>query len=313
MRVCAIAKQAGVDPVSPNDLRLTYLTEQERQRLDARTKGRPEVLPAPVMLSVRTKRSDSTPGVNHTSRRRQKRPYHRSSSRTIRQGAVCSSTMTDGIAARFGAVGAVDTILAVPGPLPRAQRATLSREIDVLRANVVEVRLGLRVLNDRVARIVGALTGPWRTPANGTPSPSSNSQSKTHQQLAGNSERRWHLVRPPSVVSRKFLPTRRAPLRGAATRGGGRGTEPPACYRCGQLHARRFAVGSSAQAPRFCVKEFPGHHTSCGTLGPERSPAQGAGGPSRLPVVRIVAPGGHVHAGCRRAGERGTGRVLRLA
>ena len=52
LRVCTIAKQAGVDPVTPNDLRLTYLTELERQRLDARTKGRPGGSPAPVMLSV---------------------------------------------------------------------------------------------------------------------------------------------------------------------------------------------------------------------------------------------------------------------
>ena len=39
MRVRAFAKQVGVDPVTPNDLRLAYLTELERQRLDARTKG----------------------------------------------------------------------------------------------------------------------------------------------------------------------------------------------------------------------------------------------------------------------------------
>ena len=52
MRVRAIAEQAGVDPVTPNDLRLTYLTELERQRLDARTKGRPEGILAPAMLSV---------------------------------------------------------------------------------------------------------------------------------------------------------------------------------------------------------------------------------------------------------------------
>ena len=52
VRVRTIAEQAGVDLVTPNDLRLTYLTELERQRLDARTKGRPEGVPAPVMLSV---------------------------------------------------------------------------------------------------------------------------------------------------------------------------------------------------------------------------------------------------------------------
>ena len=52
MRVRAIAKQAGVDPVTPNDLRLTHLTELERHRLNARAKGRREGLPAPVMLPV---------------------------------------------------------------------------------------------------------------------------------------------------------------------------------------------------------------------------------------------------------------------
>ena len=52
VRVRTIAEQAGVDLVTPNDLRLTYLTELERQRLDARTKGRPERVPAPVMRSL---------------------------------------------------------------------------------------------------------------------------------------------------------------------------------------------------------------------------------------------------------------------
>lgn len=52
VRVRTIAEQAGVNLVTPNDLRLTYLTELERQRLDARTKGRPEGFPAPVMLPV---------------------------------------------------------------------------------------------------------------------------------------------------------------------------------------------------------------------------------------------------------------------
>ena len=48
-----IAEQSGVDLVTPNDLRLTYLTELERQQLNARTKGRPEGLSAaPVMLPV---------------------------------------------------------------------------------------------------------------------------------------------------------------------------------------------------------------------------------------------------------------------
>ena len=52
VRVRAIAEEAGVELVTPNDLRLTYLTELERQRLDAQTKGRCGGLSAPVMLSV---------------------------------------------------------------------------------------------------------------------------------------------------------------------------------------------------------------------------------------------------------------------
>jgi site-specific recombinase XerD len=52
LRVRTIAKHTGVERVTPNDLRQTYLTELERQQLDARTKGRPEGLSAPEMLSV---------------------------------------------------------------------------------------------------------------------------------------------------------------------------------------------------------------------------------------------------------------------
>ena len=52
LRVRAIAKQASVDLVTPNDLRLTYLTELERQQLDARTKG--------YRHPFRTKRPNST-------------------------------------------------------------------------------------------------------------------------------------------------------------------------------------------------------------------------------------------------------------
>ncbi len=39
VRVRSITVQAGVAPVTPNDLRLTYLTELEKKQLDARTKG----------------------------------------------------------------------------------------------------------------------------------------------------------------------------------------------------------------------------------------------------------------------------------
>ena len=50
-RMRTIAEQANVASViTPKDLRRTYLTELERQQLDARKRDRPE--PAPVMLAV---------------------------------------------------------------------------------------------------------------------------------------------------------------------------------------------------------------------------------------------------------------------
>ena len=82
-------------------------------------------------------------------------------------------TMTDGVTVLFGAVGTVAAMLAVLVPVIRAQGTSLRREIDTLRADVGEVRRDLHVLSDRVARIEGALTGPWRPPANGTPAPAS--------------------------------------------------------------------------------------------------------------------------------------------
>jgi hypothetical protein len=96
--------------------------------------------------------------------------------------------MTNGVTVLFGAVGAVGAILAVLVPLIRAQGtglrreiegqgASLRREIDTLRADVGEVRRDLHVLSDRVARIEGTLSGPWRPPANGTPAPASSPQS----------------------------------------------------------------------------------------------------------------------------------------
>ena len=44
----------------------------------------------------------------------------------------------------------------------------MRREIDTLRGDVAEVRRDLHALSDRVARIEGALTVPWR-PTNGSP------------------------------------------------------------------------------------------------------------------------------------------------
>ena len=79
--------------------------------------------------------------------------------------------MTNGVTVLFGAVGAVGAILAVLVPVILAQGAGLRREIDTLRADMGEVRRDLHVLSDRVARIEGVLSGPWRPPADGTPTP----------------------------------------------------------------------------------------------------------------------------------------------
>gem|GEM_PF-4256201 len=45
-----------------------------------------------------------------------------------------------------------------------------------VRRDVAEVRRDLRDLGERVARIEGALTGPWRAPTNGGSPPVSTSE-----------------------------------------------------------------------------------------------------------------------------------------
>ena len=47
-----------------------------------------------------------------------------------------------------------------------------------IRADVAELRRDLHALAERVARIEGALAGPWR-PANGTPTPTSGTPPPT--------------------------------------------------------------------------------------------------------------------------------------
>ena len=90
--------------------------------------------------------------------------------------------MSDALTTLLGAVGTVAAVLAVLLPVILAQGKSLRRELDHLRgdvasldarvtADVAEVRRDLHALSDRVARIEGALSGPWRPPANGTPAP----------------------------------------------------------------------------------------------------------------------------------------------
>ena len=88
--------------------------------------------------------------------------------------------MSAELATLFAAVGAVGAMLAVLVPLICAQGASLRREIDALRvdqtatrtelrADIGELRGGLHALTERMARIEGSLSGPWRLPANGSP------------------------------------------------------------------------------------------------------------------------------------------------
>ena len=48
----------------------------------------------------------------------------------------------------------------------------IAARIDAMATDVAEVRRDLHALAERVARIEGALTGPWR-PTNGAPAPAS--------------------------------------------------------------------------------------------------------------------------------------------
>ncbi len=63
-------------------------------------------------------------------------------------------------------VGVGAALLAVLVPLLLTLAAGIRRELDHVRADVADVRRDLRNLGERVARIEGALTGPWRQPAN---------------------------------------------------------------------------------------------------------------------------------------------------
>ena len=57
-----------------------------------------------------------------------------------------------------------------------ATRAELRGDVAEVRrdlhAEATTIRADLHALAERVARIEGAMTGPWRPPANGTPAPS---------------------------------------------------------------------------------------------------------------------------------------------
>lgn len=112
--------------------------------------------------------------------------------------------MSGALTTLLTAAGAVAAMLAVLVPVILAQGAALRRELDHLRADVgglatrvdaltermAHVEAGMLNLDgrtarieaatlahgERVARIEGALTGPWRPPANGNPAPAPNAE-----------------------------------------------------------------------------------------------------------------------------------------
>lgn len=98
--------------------------------------------------------------------------------------------MSPEVTTLLAAVGAVGAMLAVLVPVIRAQGAGLHREIDALRSDqattrselrgeiaelrcdLAELRGDVQALTERVARIEGSLSGPWRPRVNGSPSSS---------------------------------------------------------------------------------------------------------------------------------------------
>ena len=80
-------------------------------------------------------------------------------------------------------IGVGVALLAVLVPLILTLHGRVVGEIGEVRrslsTDVAEVRRDVHAIAERVARIEGALTGPWRPPANGTPAPASNPQSET--------------------------------------------------------------------------------------------------------------------------------------
>ncbi|MDE0025274.1 MAG: hypothetical protein OXP69_12765 [Spirochaetaceae bacterium] len=94
-------------------------------------------------------------------------------------------------------VGAAVGMLAVLVPLLLTLAAGIRRELDhvradvaearrdlhaeaaAIRADVAEVRRDLHALAERVARIEGAMNGPWRPPANRSPAPAPTTARET--------------------------------------------------------------------------------------------------------------------------------------
>ena len=70
-------------------------------------------------------------------------------------------------------VGAAVGLLGVLVPLLLSIRSDVAEVRRDLHAEATAIRADLHALAERVARIEGAMTGPWR-PANGAPAPASS-------------------------------------------------------------------------------------------------------------------------------------------
>ena len=68
-------------------------------------------------------------------------------------------------------VGAAVGLLGVLVPLLLSIRKEVTEVRRDLHAEATAIRADLHALAERVARIEGAMTGPWRPPANGNPAP----------------------------------------------------------------------------------------------------------------------------------------------
>ena len=94
------------------------------------------------------------------------------------------------VGAAVGLLGVLVPLLLAQGRRVDSLAAALAAARTELRADVAEVRRDLHAeatairaylhaLAERVARIEGTLSGPWRPPANGTPAPAAEAPPET--------------------------------------------------------------------------------------------------------------------------------------
>lgn len=91
--------------------------------------------------------------------------------KSLRREIDTLSGRVEGLAGEVTALnGRVDALTGEVNALTGRVDA-LSGRVDVLTVRVDAVAVRVEGVSERVARIEGALTGPWRPPANGNPAP----------------------------------------------------------------------------------------------------------------------------------------------